>query len=57
VIRPTCPRCGSADVIEIVYGLPGLDAEQAERRGEIELGGCESHDEQWACRSCRHRWP
>ena len=39
--RKTCPTCKKADeVVEILYGMPDLEARDARDRGEIELGGC-----------------
>ncbi|MDY6793867.1 MAG: hypothetical protein SWK76_01100 [Actinomycetota bacterium] len=52
----TCPHCGSAEAIEIVYGLPSPEMEAAARRGEVLSGGCLCHgderDHRWCCRSC-----
>ena len=36
----TCARCGSTDVIPIVYGMPDFDLVEASERGEVILGGC-----------------
>ena len=56
--RP-CPRCGSTDAVRILYGYPSADMGEAERRGEIVLGGCmvwrESPD--YECRACRSALP
>ena len=35
-----CPVCGSSETVEIVYGMPGLDLQDAYHRGEVALGGC-----------------
>lgn len=35
----TCPVCGATPV-PIVYGYPGIEMIEAERRGEVVLGGC-----------------
>lgn len=51
-----CPRCGWREEVPILKGLPTVDAWEAEKRGELEIGGCEPGDERWACLSCRHRW-
>jgi len=34
-----CPKCGSAKVRRILYGLPNEEVIEAGRRGEVELGG------------------
>jgi hypothetical protein len=51
---PPCPACASTDAVEIVYGYPSFELVEAERRGEIVLGGCligpESPD--YECRGC-----
>jgi DNA-directed RNA polymerase subunit RPC12/RpoP len=59
--RVKCPKCGSSKVLPIVYGLPieipgkpekGLIA--AEKRGEVELGGCviTGKDPNFRCKDC-----
>lgn len=54
----TCPRCGAADPLRILYGMPGWEAKAAADRGEVVLGGCMIDD--WspanACRACDHQW-
>jgi ribosomal protein S27AE len=49
-----CPRCGSQEVAEIVYGLvtPDIEAEYPGRR--IILGGCvvEPTSPRWKCLRC-----
>ncbi len=56
---PKCPRCGSKNVAEIMYGLPGpdFDYDKAEKDG-IELGGCvvSDHFPRWSCRACSRQW-
>jgi len=39
VTKVNCPRCGGP-LLPVVYGLPGIDLAEAERRGELLLGGC-----------------
>ena len=34
-----CPVCQSP-LVPVLYGYPGLDAVEAEERGELVLGGC-----------------
>jgi hypothetical protein len=36
----TCPACHRATVVEIIYGMPLVELAEAERRGEVILGGC-----------------
>ena len=49
-----CPRCKSARVVTIVYGLPGMEAFEEAQAGEIVLGGCEVTDDDplWQCLDC-----
>lgn len=56
-VRP-CPRCGSEDVVEIVYGLPGKETLESAKRGEIVLGGCIvfAGSARLGCRRCKHKW-
>ena len=35
-----CPRCYSADLIEVIYGFPTKDIMSLFRRGLVELRGC-----------------
>jgi hypothetical protein len=53
-----CPRCGSADVVPIVYGEPSREMFEDAREGRIALGGClvsvDSPDH--LCDSCGHVW-
>jgi rubredoxin len=56
--NPYCPRCGSRETAEIVYGLvlPDVEAEYPGRR--IILGGCVvgPTSPKWQCVSCGHSW-
>jgi transcription elongation factor Elf1 len=52
----TCPRCGSENIAEVVYGLPTADLGEAADRGEVVLGGCEPQEATHACRRCGLRW-
>jgi Zn finger protein HypA/HybF involved in hydrogenase expression len=46
-----CPTCG-AKAVPILYGLVDVDAFEAEKRGEIAIGGCviiERESPAWQC--------
>ena len=49
-----CPRCGSLDVVPILYGYPGPEMMEAAEKGKIELGGCVigESDPQKKCKAC-----
>ncbi len=53
-----CPRCGSEDILPIVYGMPGPSLTEESLAGRVVLGGCllvpDAPDR--ACRDCRRRW-
>ncbi len=53
-----CPRCGAADSVPILYGMPTGKAGQAAARGELVLGGCAVGPDapDWQCRACGHKW-
>lgn len=63
-----CPSCESDKTIPIVYGLPNRlrrnededyrDPFEAERRGELILGGCLYGDDypNRKCKGCGHQW-
>jgi hypothetical protein len=49
----TCPRCGSGDVVRVVYGLPDPGLFEAADHGRVILGGCDPlNAPTHACRSC-----
>jgi hypothetical protein len=56
---PPCPNCGARDAVRILYGYPSHEMGQAEKRGEIILGGCvigpESPD--YECGTCHAPLP
>ena len=49
-----CPKCHK-ELTEIIYGLPGNALFEAERRGEVLLGGCVLYEgrPQWYCKRCK----
>ena len=49
-----CPKCGSLDIVPIMYGLPGPEAGFAVGQGKIILGGClvTGSDPQKQCKVC-----
>jgi hypothetical protein len=57
-VSAKCPSCQSADVVPIMYGLPGPEMAEASIKGEIVLGGCVifGNDPAWFCRACEARW-
>ncbi|UYN83770.1 MAG: hypothetical protein KIT89_00530 [Microcella sp.] len=38
--RAKCPRCGSTEVVPIIYGYPGSADRESAEAGRIVLGGC-----------------
>jgi hypothetical protein len=53
-----CPRCGSEEVIRILYGTPGPDLLEDARTGRVALGGDVFWPEapEWLCVACGHEW-
>ncbi len=49
-----CPACGSDETVEILYGMPTVEAYEAEKRGEIYIGGCcvSENDPERICKRC-----
>jgi hypothetical protein len=49
-----CPRCGSLDVVPILYGYPGPEMMDMANKREIELGGCcvTDRDPRKHCKAC-----
>jgi hypothetical protein len=54
----SCHHCGSKEVAQILYGLPGNEAMAAAGRGEVVLGGCcvSPDDPTHICRACGSEW-
>ncbi len=56
----SCPRCDSADVVPIVYGLPGEGLMARLAAGEVraKLGGCcvGPRDPEFHCKACGNDW-
>jgi hypothetical protein len=52
-----CPRCGSTQVVRIVYGLPTAKTVASANRGEIKLGGCcvSRYSPRLYCKDCYYR--
>lgn len=49
-----CPKCGSLDVVPILYGYPMPEAMAAAEKGLISLGGCcvTDRDPRKRCKAC-----
>lgn len=58
VIYKKCPKCGSRNVLKIIYGMPPYEMYLKEKRGEIKLGGCRISDfsPEYYCKDCEHEW-
>ena len=57
--RPAiCPNCGTSAGISIIYGYPSEEMLEADKAGEIRLGGCciNGDDPARVCTQCGHRW-
>ena len=50
-----CPVCGGRGV-PIVYGYPGVELAEAERRREVVIGGCLPSDDGAGCLQCGAIW-
>ncbi len=53
-----CPRCGSRDVLHIVYGLPSEEMVEESIVGRVALGGCAvwPGSPNRTCQNCGHDW-
>jgi hypothetical protein len=58
LMKKTCPKCQSDNIIPIVYGLPSSEAGDDEKKGLIRLGGCDIDESspQWHCKNCGHEF-
>jgi len=52
--KKACPKCGSEDVLPILYGYPGPEMMAAAAKGLIALGGCcvSDDDPRKHCKAC-----
>ena len=53
-----CPRCGSEDVLPIVYGYPSRELFEESLAGRVKLGGCVVWPgvPEFHCKACEHEW-
>ncbi len=53
-----CPRCGSLNAINILYGMPTYDAFLMAEEGKVKLGGCciTGTDPEYYCKNCENEW-
>ena len=51
--KEVCPKCGSKNVLKIMYGLPCGDAFEGAKREEYVRGGCCVMEENRRCKDCR----
>lgn len=54
-IKPLrCPKCDSAKVVEILYGMPTQEVFEDADRGLVALGGCciSGREPSWKCLEC-----
>ena len=53
-----CPKCGSKEVLWIVYGYPSDERAKQAARGELILGGCRiaGNNPLLGCKKCHMRW-
>jgi len=53
-----CPKCGSTNIVPIVYGMPSYELLEKEGMSEVLLGGCIVNDfsPSWHCKDCQNYW-
>ncbi|WPX08760.1 hypothetical protein [Anaerocellum danielii] len=53
-----CPKCGSKNVLEILYGYPDYKAFEEAEKGNIILGGCciSDNSPDFHCKDCNYEW-
>jgi len=49
-----CPKCGSENILDIIYGYPDDGLDKKAQSGKVILGGCivTGDDPQWQCEKC-----
>ncbi|MBP5312370.1 MAG: hypothetical protein J6112_06015 [Clostridia bacterium] len=50
-----CPKCGSKDIIPILYGMPSYEVLKEVDEGKLKLGGCviSGTEPRYYCQSCK----
>ncbi len=53
-----CPKCGSKNIVRIVYGYPNAEALEEAKKGNIILGGCcvSDNSPNFHCKDCKYEW-
>lgn len=56
-----CPKCGSSNVCEILYGMPTGEAYELAEQGKLILGGCDIiigdlPQPDYGCLDCKFEW-
>ncbi len=53
-----CPKCGSTNALNIIYGMPAPEAVESSRRDEVILDGCSVLPDSalYICRDCNYEW-
>ena len=56
-----CPKCGSSNVCEILYGMPTGEAYKLAEQGKMILGGCDIiiddlPQPDYGCLDCKFEW-
>lgn len=57
--RSICPACKQRHGVNIIFGMPTEELWEAEKRGEVVLGGCclpLIGDPERQCLACGHQW-
>ena len=60
-MKVKCPRCGSNNVCEILYGMPTGEAFELAEQGKLILGGCDIimddlPQPDYGCLDCKFEW-
>lgn len=55
-VRGTCPRCGTADVLRLVIGMPAQPGDGGTAPDWVRWVGCVHPGHDRECRSCGTRW-
>lgn len=53
-----CPRCGSRELLEVIYGSPTHELFLQAEAGKVKLGGCciEDGSPDHHCKDCGNEW-
>lgn len=57
-INKICPKCGSKNIVKIVYGLPGYELLEETDKDKVRIDRCsiKKNSPEFLCNDCAYEW-